>query len=183
MGWSLDPCVLQKTCSDRRAQFSGIAFLGLMLVALRWSTSHPYVAAFHGDGRVENNQRYWGILHWPMYYMVGALCIGSFLAGGQLALGGSWGTLIDNMSCRSLYAYLGHMSILSILNAATGWQVYMMSLAPPLQLLFSLALSFMVLMITTSWPVFLVLSSVCEPNLAWLFEPVEPIAHADISGK
>lgn len=179
MGWQMDPCVLQKTCCDRRVQFSGVAFLGLMWVALRWSTSYQSVAPLHGDGT--RDQSYWGILHWPMYYMVGSLCIGSLLAGGQLVLHGSWGSFLDNMSRRSLYNYLGHFTILSV--TTTVWQGYMMSLAPPLQLLFSLALSFMVLMIMTSWPVYFVLSSVCEPNLAWLFEPAKALADTNASDK
>lgn len=182
MGLRLDPSVLRKTCSDVRVQISGVAFLCLILVALSRPASFPYVTCLRADG-LHGADEYWGALHWPMYYLLCSLCVGSFLAAGQLPLRGSWGPLLDNMSCRSLYNYLGQAAVLELMKAVCDWPEYMNSLAPPLQLLFTLAISFMVLMILTSWPVYFVLSSVCEPNLEWLFEPVKPRADADTSGK
>jgi hypothetical protein len=178
MGWSMDPSNLLKMCSDRRVKMSGIALLCFVWMCLRISTFHPYLADIRGDGsagRHNENGPYWGIFHWPMYYMVCSICMGSFLVVGQLMLGsGSWGSLLDNMSRRSLYNYLSHISILAVLQATTGWKGYMMSLPPHLQLAFSLAMAFMILMTTTSWPVYYVLSSICEPNLEWLFEHAKP---------
>lgn len=173
MGWRLDPSILRKTCSDRRLQVSGLAFLALVLFALRWPTLYPYLVTlsnYHGEYASSFiGGDYYGILRPTVYYTVSSLCMASFLAGGQLVLAGNWGPLIDNMCQRSIYNYLGHMVVLHGLNIASNWQQYMLSLAPTWQLVFSLSMALLTLMIMTSWPVYFLCSSVCEPNLAWLF--------------
>jgi len=182
MGWTLDPAVLEKTRSDRRVQVSGMVVLGFMMLAMRWPTFFQYLCEIYADGEPHADSNHWGILFQPMHFIVCSICTASFLVAGQPVFSGSWGPVVDNMSRRSLYNYLGHMTVLNMLDMATGWQGYMLSLAPFSQLLFSMCMSLLVLMILTSWPVYGVLSSVCEPNLACLFVSAQANADTRTSG-
>mmetsp|Transcript_130035 Transcript_130035/g.243225 ORF Transcript_130035/g.243225 Transcript_130035/m.243225 type:complete len:84 (+) Transcript_130035:2-253(+) len=73
------------------------------------------------------------------------------------------------MSSRSMYVYLGHVMVFDkYVEYVWDWTSYMFSLPPCGQALWYLNVSFTIVMFTSSWPIYYILSSFCEPPLAWL---------------
>mmetsp|Transcript_95161 Transcript_95161/g.168131 ORF Transcript_95161/g.168131 Transcript_95161/m.168131 type:complete len:545 (-) Transcript_95161:53-1687(-) len=155
-----------------RHQIGGVVVMVFFVLLLKNSASmQGLFALFKYSDSFDMPPGLWGVVRPLLYYPMALLGISACLSVAQLAFARSWGTMIDKMSTRSLYVYLFHPLI--VRQGARAWGAYMNDLTPWMQIWWSVNVSFSTLVLLTSFPVYQILSSICEPPLGWLFYKAE----------
>lgn len=154
-----------------------VLFFFILLLKIPTSTQGFFAIAKYSD-RFDMPAGHWGVPARPfllvrplLYYPMAFVGVGTCLSVGQLVLAGRWGPLLDRMSSRSLYVYLFHPCI--VREGITAWGAYMDVLPQWMQTWWNFNVSLFAVILLSSFPVYHIISSICEPPLGWVFKEAE----------
>jgi len=170
-GFMVDKAKFEACRKDKRSQIAALALFAMVCCLLGFRASTEFLKDIQQTTMAFDwRSAPFSYAHPAAYYSTTFACTAAAFSLAALVLDGTWGSVLDQMSTRSLYNYMGVGISTVLLNQCWDWEAYMNSLPPLGQMVFSMFVSFGMLMFNTCWPVWYVTSSLCEPNLKWLFK-------------
>lgn len=170
-GFVVDKATFEACRKDKRSQIAALALFAMVCFLLSFQTSTEFLTKIVATpGSFDWRSAPFSYAQPAAYYSTTFACIAAAFSLAALVLDGTWGSVLDQMSTRSLYNYLGHPAASHLLHQCWDWTTYMNSLPPLGQMVFCMFVSFGILMFNTCLPVWYVTSSLCEPNVTWLFK-------------